>query len=79
MKAAVVRERPAAKAGRGYSYEQGSAAGREAIIASVVQATDAALREPSPPRFWDEGDDLFTLISGPVDREDRRAGRPVEA
>jgi hypothetical protein len=76
-KAAVVAARPA-QAGRGYAYEQGSAGGREAIIANAVRAADAALREASPRRFWEAGDAVFTLISGPVDREDRRAGRPVD-
>ena len=77
MKAAVVAARPE-PAGRGYAYEQGSTGGREAIIAATVRAADAALGETGPRRFWEAGDAVFTLISGPVDREDRRAGRPPE-
>src|SRR5688572_25492713 len=55
MRGVIVKERPA-KAGRGYSYEQGSTGGREALIASIVTAVDATLRETSPPRFWEAGD-----------------------
>lgn len=74
MKSAIAGERPD-KLVRGYSYEQGSTGGRERIIANVVRAADAALGEAGDQRFWAAGDDLFTLISVPVDREDRRAGR----
>lgn len=77
LTAAIVRERPDA-AHRGYSFEQASVAGREAIIANTVRATDAALRATSRQRFWEAGDAVFTLISGPVDREARRAGRPTD-
>jgi hypothetical protein len=73
----MLREIPE-QAGRGCSYEQGNTGGRGRIIANGVKEADAALSVARPQRFWEAGDELFKLISIPVEREDRRAGRPSE-